>query len=169
MVTTDVFLGRTGAVLAIISALCSLWGWKKSRQAATDAQKAVAIVDYQRNLRDVSDLQVKLTSAIKSLRTIGPSSNEESMRGIRLPPIISEIEDFIDSFANQAIKPNNRKRLSIVPDQFCIDIRKNISYLSDSITPAQKLKIGRILYAKILAIQPQINLLADDLTFNTQR
>lgn len=91
------------------------------------------------------------------------------MRGIRLPPIISEIEDFIDSFANQAIKPNNRKRLSIVPDQFCIDIRKNISYLSDSITPAQKLKIGRILYAKILAIQPQINLLADDLTFNTQR
>lgn len=169
MEDTDVWLSRIGTFVTIIGALCSLWGWRKSREAATEAQNAVATVNYQRNIRDVGDLHVKLSNTIKSLRTIGPGSNEENVRGISLAPIISDIEDFIDLFANQAIKPNNKERLNIDSEKFCIEIRKNISQLSDARTPTEKLNIGRMLHAKILAIQPQINLLVDDLTFNTQR
>lgn len=169
MENTDVWLSRIGTFVTIIGALCSLWGWKKSREAATEAQKAVATVNYQRNIREVGNLHVKLSNTIKALRTIGPGSNEENVRGISLVPIITEIEDFIDLFATQAIIPNNKKSLNIDSEKFCVEIRENISQLSDAKTPTEKLKIGRALHAKISAIQPQINLLADDLTFNTQR
>ncbi|HDU8563573.1 hypothetical protein Q4R40_11040 [Morganella morganii] len=169
MEMTDIWLSRIGTFVTVIGALCSLYGWKKSREAATEAQNAVATVKYQRNIGEVGGLNVKLSNAIKSLRTIGPGSNEENVRGISLTPIISDIEDFIDLFANQAIKPNNKERLNIDSEKFCIEIRTNISQLSDARTPKEKLKIGRMLHAKILAIQPQIISLVDDLTYNTQR
>ena len=58
--------------------------------------------------------------------------------------------------------------MSIDSENFCAEIRENISELSDAKTPAEKLRTGRVLHAKILAIQPHIDLLVDDLTFNTQ-
>ncbi|EFA4174311.1 hypothetical protein BvCmsA119A_01031 [Escherichia coli] len=168
MENTDVWLSRIGTFVTIVGAMCSLWGWKKSRDAATEAQKALATVNYQRSIRDAGNLHGKLSTAIKSLRAIGPGSNEENVRGISLEPIISEIEDFIDLFAAQAIKPNNKVKLSIDSENFCAEIRENLSELSDAKTPAEKLRTGRVLHAKILAIQPHIDLLVDDLTFNTQ-
>ncbi|PWY11262.1 hypothetical protein DL345_17365 [Citrobacter koseri] len=148
--------------------MCSLWGWKKSRDAATEVKKALATVNYQRSIRDAGNLHGQLSTTIKSLRAIGPGSNVENIRGINLAAIISEVEDFIDLFAAQAIKPSNKGKLGINSKKFCTEIREDISFLSDAKTPEEQLKTGRVLHAKISAIQPQIDLLVDDLTFNTQ-
>jgi hypothetical protein len=165
----DVWLSRIGTFVTIAGAIGSLWGWKKSRGAATEAQKVLSKIDHQRNIREMSNLHVELSKTLKSLRAIGFGSNVEKLRGINIDTIISVVEDFIEMFANQALKPETIEKLNFDANKFCDEIRDNISELSDAKKPTEKLKIGRTLYTKISAIQPQISLISDNLTYSIQR
>ncbi|MCE9732079.1 hypothetical protein [Pectobacterium sp. IFB5596] len=166
MAFNDILLSRIGTGVTIICAIGSIVGWWRSRQAATEAQSAVQQIHHQRHVRLAGNVQAALSSAIKLLRMVGPGCSAEKIVGIKMDPIIDETEQFLEQFQTTFSGSPLSEKINVSVDRFTAEIRAHISALSDAITPSDKLKESRIIYTKLSSLQPEINRVADDFTYN---
>jgi len=164
----DILLSRIGTGVTILCAIGSIVGWWRSRQAATEAQTAVQQIHRQRHVRLAGTVQAALNSAIKLLRTVGPGCSVEKIVGIEMEPIIDETELFLEQFQTTFSGSPLSEKINVSVDGFTAEIRAHISALSDAIMPSDKLRESRFIYSKLSSLQPEINRVADDFTYNAK-
>jgi len=152
-------LSIIGSIISIGSAI---WSYIEARKSSLSASKAVKVRNEmieRRKLVEVSKVHAQTDRILATVSKIGPSCNPKKLKGVDIPGIAKEVEEYA-RFLNEQ-QSNFSELFSNRASALCNDLNPDIEELAES-PPELAKEIGKRMYYKINNFMPFIKDLADE-------
>lgn len=155
----DLIYTIIGTIASILGALISIFEAFRSKRYANEIKKIRDSIVLKRETIEVSNIHQETKSILDRISRIGPSSNFQTLRGIRLNEITSHLEKFILLLIEQ------RNHFNISSENIAITTSDQLKPLLEELSKAKEPKEiqekGKQVYYTILTFLPFAKELVD--------